>query len=61
MMDMEKKNHYIELFRNAKFNCFPIPAGQKIADFRYKASKTVPNQTIKETMGYFLLLVMETA
>ena len=55
MMNNEKKNHYIELFRNAKFNCFPIPAGQKIADFRYKASKTVPNQTIKDEENYGIL------
>ena len=55
MMDVEKKNHYIELFRNAKFNCFPIPASQKIADFRYKASKTVPNQIIKYEENYGIL------
>jgi hypothetical protein len=55
MMDIEKKNHYIELFRNAKFNCFPIPTSQKVADFRYKASKTVPNQIIKYEENYGIL------
>ena len=55
MMNIEKKNHYIELFRNAKFNCFPIPTSQKVADFRYKASKTVPNQIIKYEENYGIL------
>lgn len=51
----EKKNHYIKLFRDHKFNCFPIPPNQKVADFRYKASKTVPNQTIKDEENYGVL------
>ena len=55
MMDIEKKNHYIKLFRNAKFNCFPIPSSQKVADFRYKASMTVPNQIIKGDENYGVL------
>ena len=55
MMNNEKKNHYIELFRDAKFNCFPIPSNQKIADFRYKASKTIPNQIIKDEENYGIL------
>ena len=55
MMNNEKKNHYIELFRDSKFNCFPIPQNQKVADFRYKASKTIPNQKIKEEENYGVL------
>lgn len=55
MMNNEKKNHYIELFRDAKFNCFPIPSNQKVADFRYKASKTIPNQIIKDEENYGIL------
>ena len=55
MMNIEKKNHYIELFRNSKFNCFPIPSNQKVADFRYKASKTIPNQIIKDEENYGIL------
>ena len=55
MMNIEKKNHYIELFRNSKFNCFPIPQNQKIADFRYKASMTIPNQMIKGDENYGVL------
>jgi energy-coupling factor transporter ATP-binding protein EcfA2 len=54
-MNNEKKNHYIELFRNHKFNCFPIPENTKVADFRYKASKTVPNQIIKAEENYGVL------
>jgi len=51
----EKKNHYIKLFRSHKFNCFPIPENTKVADFRYKASKTVPNQIIKAEENYGVL------
>ena len=54
-MNNEKKNHYIELFRDSKFNCFPIPPNQKIADFRYKAAKTIPNQIIKDEENYGVL------
>ena len=54
-MNNEKKNHYIELFRTHKFNCFPIPENTKVADFRYKASKTVPNQLIDEKENYGIL------
>ena len=55
MMNREEKNHYIRLFRDYKFNCFPIPQNQKVADFRYKASKTIPNQVIKDEDNYGIL------
>ncbi len=54
-MDNERKKHYIELFRDSKFNCFPIPPNQKIADFRYKAEETTPNQIIKDEENYGVL------
>ena len=54
-MNNEKKNHYIELFRTHKFNCFPIPENTKVADFRYKASKTPPNQMITHEENYGIL------
>ena len=47
-MNVEEKNKLIKIFRDNKFNCFPIPELKKIADFRYKASKTIPNQTIRD-------------
>ena len=46
------KEHYMKLFRNNGFNCFPIPEKQKIADHRYNASKTLHNQIIKENENY---------
>ena len=53
------KEHYIKLFRDHGFNCFPIPqypdgyANPKSADSRYKAVRTIPNQVIspKKTMA----------
>ena len=55
---MSQKEHYIQLFRKNGFNCFPIPKGQKIADYRYKASRTLHNQPIKpdENFGYIPLI-----
>lgn len=61
-MTVEKinsKNDFIKLFRDNKFNCFPIPEHQKVADFRYKASRTVPNQTIEENENYGILPTKE--
>ena len=48
-------NHLIELFRNNGFICFPIPHHKKIADYRYKASKTDPNQEIKDGENYGII------
>ena len=55
MMSSELKNHYIEFFRLNKFNCFPIPERKKIADFRYQAANTSPNQTIKDNENYGII------
>ena len=48
------KQEYIQLLREADFNCFPLPQNKKIADFRYKAHRTVLNQNItnEENFGY---------
>lgn len=54
MMKSEKEE-FIRFFREHKFNCFPIPPEKKIADFRYKASKTSPNQIIKEEENYGII------
>ena len=47
--------HFIELFRVNGFICFPIPHHKKIADFRYNASKTNPNQTIRDDENYGII------
>lgn len=49
---VSSKENYIELFRKNGFNCFPIPAGTKVADHRYNASKTMLNQPIQENENY---------
>ncbi|WP_316506136.1 DUF5906 domain-containing protein [Nitrosopumilus sp.] len=49
------KEHYIKLFRDHKFNCFPIPKNQKIGDYRYNADKTSPNQIISLQENYGVL------
>lgn len=49
------KENYIEFFRNNKFNCFPIPENKKIADYRYQASKTSPNQIILPNENYGII------
>ena len=51
-MNVEEKNKLIKTFRDNGFNCFPIPKLQKIADFRYKASKTPPNLPIADEENY---------
>jgi len=51
-VDILDREHYIEILRNNGFNCFPIPNGQKEADYRYKASRTTHNQTIKQEENY---------
>ena len=47
------KQHFIELLRADGFNCFPIPINQKIADSRYKASKTAHNQSVSKEENYY--------
>jgi len=54
-VEERKKGHYIELFRKHEFNCFPIAENQKVADYRYKASKTIPNQSIRDVENYGVL------
>lgn len=55
-VEISKKDSYIELFRENGFNCFPISANSKVADYRYKAKgKTVPNQTITKKENYGIL------
>lgn len=50
---MIDKEYYIELFRKSGlYNCFPIKAATKIADSRYKASRTPHNQPIQENENY---------
>lgn len=54
---MMSKPDYIKFFRDNGFNCFPIPYGQKVADYRYKASKTMMNQQIHDNENYGVLPV----
>ncbi len=54
------KKHYIELLRNSGFNCFPIPGRTKIADIRYKASRTLPDQEIKDDENYGFIPIERT-
>jgi len=54
-MNIEEKNKLIKIFRDSGFNCFPIPKLQKIADFRYKASKTPPNLPIADEENYGII------
>lgn len=49
------KEHYIELFRKHGFNCFPIPHNSKVADHRYKASKTKENQDITDQENFGII------
>lgn len=42
----------IRLLHESGFNCFPVPAGEKAADDRYKAATTLPNQTISDDENY---------
>jgi len=51
----DKKDHFIKLFRDHNFNCFPIPKNQKVADFRYHADQTSPNQPIASEENYGIL------
>ena len=51
-VEISDKEHYIKILRNSGFNCFPIPSGQKEADYRYKASRTIHNQIIKQEENY---------
>jgi hypothetical protein len=55
---MERKE-FIEFFRKNGFNCFPIKPHHKVADFRYKAAKTLPNQEIKPDENYGVIPTRE--
>ncbi|MCE9652419.1 MAG: hypothetical protein K8Q89_05100 [Nitrosarchaeum sp.] len=55
------KNDMIKILRDSRsFNCFPIPEKQKIADDRYKASRTVHNQVITENENYGYIPIIGT-
>ena len=54
------KKYYIELLRNVGFNCFPIPPRTKIADIRYKARRTIPDQEIKDDENYGYIPIERT-
>lgn len=49
---MGMKEYYIQLLRGMNYNCFPIPQGSKVADYRYNASDTIMNQRIGENENY---------
>jgi phage/plasmid-associated DNA primase len=53
--DIKDKQYYIDLFRRNGFNCFPIPQNQKVADARYKASRTVREQPIRDEENYGII------
>jgi len=59
-LEVSKKDYYIELLRKNGFNCFPIPWGQKEADYRYKASRTLHNQVIMEDENYGYIPIIGT-
>ena len=52
MKKQTEREKFIELLRKNDFNCFPIPANTKEADIRYDASRTKPNQPIREDENY---------
>ena len=58
--------HYIDILRKNGFNCFPIPQypqsepEPKKADTRYNASRTIPNQLIKENENYGYIPIEST-
>lgn len=54
MMLVTKKD-FIEFFRANGFNPFPIPEKKKVADYRYRASKTIPNQIILPNENYGII------
>ena len=57
-LEISNQDHYIELLRKNGFNCFPIPSGQKEADYCYKASRTPHNQVIKQDENYGYIPIM---
>ena len=59
-LEISKKDYHIELLRKNGFNCFPIPEKQKIADYRYNASRTVHNQVITKNENYGYISIMGT-
>lgn len=57
---MVTNEYMITVFRSNGFNCFPIPKETKIADFRYKASRTIPNQEILPEENYGIIPSADT-
>ncbi len=57
-MTFEDHQKYIKLLRENGFNCFPIPENKKVADRRYNASNTEPNQPIAENENFGYIPVM---
>lgn len=55
--EINTKEQYIEFFRNNGFNCFPIPKLTKEADYRYKASQTIRDQTITDEENYGVITI----
>ena len=52
---LTRKEHYIKLFRDNGFNCFPIKHNKKIADTRYDAANTKPDQEITSQENYGII------
>lgn len=57
-MILKTKDHYIAFFRQNGFNAFPIPQHQKVADKRYDASRTSPNQIILPNENYGIIPIV---
>ncbi|MCJ8307270.1 MAG: hypothetical protein HRU07_09510 [Nitrosopumilus sp.] len=55
--EVNTKNYHIEFFKKNGFICFPIPKLSKVADYRYKASKTDPNQKITFEENYGIIAI----
>ena len=53
-MTSQDRKKYIKILCKNGFNCFPLPANQKVADRRYNSHKTKLNQPIldDENFGY---------
>lgn len=45
-IEISKRDEIITVLRASGFNCFPVPAGQKAADYRYQSEKTKTNQPV---------------
>jgi len=60
---MNTKEHFIKIFRDNGYNCFPIPKyadavlNQKAADSRYKGAETKLNQPIRDDENYGVIAI----